>query len=104
MGPHGLEGPHGFAAFFLDGPQGLAASFFGAHGFFCSALVGAEVSADCAIGAADKPANANANAATVDFLDIYIPLFSRKSRSITKPLMGDSIYTQLSKSQQRCFP
>ncbi|OZA11363.1 MAG: hypothetical protein B7Y05_14925 [Polynucleobacter sp. 24-46-87] len=68
-----MDGPHGLDARFFAGPHGLEASFFGAQGVFCSALVGfLGVSAD-ANGAADKPAKANARAATVDFLDIDFP-------------------------------
>jgi hypothetical protein len=70
-----LAGPHGLAAFFFAGPHGLEASFLGPHGFFCSAPDGlAGASAECANGASDKPAKASANAATVDFLDIYFLL------------------------------
>jgi hypothetical protein len=59
------------AAFFLAGPHGLDVSFFGPQGFFCSALAGvAGASAAFAIGADASPANAKANATTVDFLDI----------------------------------
>jgi hypothetical protein len=62
-------------AFFFAGPQGFAASFLGPQGFFCSELVGfTGASAERASGAADKPAKASANAATVDFLDIYFLL------------------------------
>jgi hypothetical protein len=74
FGPHGLAGPQGLAAFFFAGPQGFALSFLGPQGFFCSApggFVGA--SAECANGAAAKPAKATAKAATVDFLDINFP-------------------------------
>jgi hypothetical protein len=72
LGPQGFAGPHGLAAFFFAGPHGLAASFLGPQGFFCSAPAGVlGASADCANGAAVKPAKAIANAATVDFLDIY---------------------------------
>jgi hypothetical protein len=61
-------------AFFFAGPQGFAASFLGPQGFF-SELVGfTGASAERASGAADKPAKASANAATVDFLDIYFLL------------------------------
>jgi hypothetical protein len=84
FGPHGLDGPHGFAAFFFAGPHGLEASFLGAHGFFCSAPAGAGVSADCASGATAKPANAIASAATVDFLDIYISLSVLKIRLLNR--------------------
>jgi hypothetical protein len=49
----------------------LDASFFGPQGFFCSAPAGvAGASAAFAIGADASPANAKANATTVDFLDI----------------------------------
>jgi hypothetical protein len=72
LGPQGFAGPHGFAAFFFAGPHGLAVSFLGPQGFFCSAPAGVVgASADCASGAAAKPAKAIANAAKVDFLDIY---------------------------------
>jgi hypothetical protein len=75
LGPQGFAGPHGLAAFFFAGPQGLEASFLGPQGFFCSEPVGfAGASAERASGAADKPAKASANAATVDFLDIYFLL------------------------------
>jgi hypothetical protein len=73
LGPHGLAGPQGLAAFFFAGPHGLAVSFFGPHGLFCSAPAGfVGASADCANGAVAKPAKAIANAATVDFLFISI--------------------------------
>jgi hypothetical protein len=80
FGPQGLEGPHGFAAFFLAGPQGFDVSDLGAHGFFCSALEGGAVSADFAIGAAAIPASIKANAVKVDFLDIYITNSNNKKR------------------------
>jgi hypothetical protein len=65
------------AAFFLAGPQGFAASFLGPHGFFCSEPAGAAgASAAIAIGAAANPANAKANAATVDFLDMIFFLLN----------------------------
>jgi hypothetical protein len=72
LGPQGFAGPQGLAAFFLAGPHGLDASFFGPQGFFCSVPAGvADASAAFAIGAAANPAKATANAATVDFLDIF---------------------------------
>ncbi|OHC09256.1 MAG: hypothetical protein A2X74_07745 [Polynucleobacter sp. GWA2_45_21] len=74
FGPQGFDGPQGLAAFFLAGPHGLFDSFLGPQGFFCSVPAGvAGASAAFAIGADANPANANANAATVDFLDIIFP-------------------------------